>query len=343
MAVIDSLLVQLGFEYDEKQARQFEKGLSRVGNAVKKIAVAAGTAAVAMGGLTIFQAGSAEDINDFAASVDESVQKVDALRQAFSHFGLTAEDANGLLLKMSSSLQGLDQGKITSLLGGLGISTEGKSAAELTLEALEKISKLGADQQRYYSERLGIDPQYFQQALKNIDKLRATYNQKYQTTARTQGNADSLTAFNQHLKNVRHEFSKLSGELAESFLPVMKKLTSGLLSWFRNNREEMAGWLDTFANFSIAFAEGMGKIIDAIKPFMDWLFPDEGTQKAMNNSNSPQYKFGSGYVVGGQKVTNLNMNVKQDIRSSDPQVAANASMDKILTAATYGRVLATER
>ena len=62
MAVIDSLLVELGFEYDPEELKQFNKDLDKTVGLIKKLAAVAVASAVALTGLAVASTAASDDV-----------------------------------------------------------------------------------------------------------------------------------------------------------------------------------------------------------------------------------------------------------------------------------------
>jgi hypothetical protein len=162
--VIENFLTTLGFDFDEKKLKAFDKVTENIFKTLTKVyaaAVAAGT------GIFIFTqkiAESNDQINRFAQSLGIDIETLQEL-------GYVAELNKGSIDSMNSALSNLTKlsseaarglGAGVEVFGILGLSAtnaEGriKSADDLMLEISDSISKLGTQAEKLeFAEKLGF-------------------------------------------------------------------------------------------------------------------------------------------------------------------------------------------
>ena len=100
MAIIDELLVGLGFEYDPKEMKQFKEDVGKTTGVIKGLAKAAVAGAVAITGLTIASTRASDEQGKLADEIGDTVENIDALQFALERSGGSADG-------MTSSLRGL--------------------------------------------------------------------------------------------------------------------------------------------------------------------------------------------------------------------------------------------
>jgi len=352
MASIGELFVELGFEYNDKQAKSFEKRIGSIGKAVAKIAAAAGAAAVAMGALTIANAKSAEGISDVAKAAGVNVKELNAMRQTFYEMGMSVEEADAQMINFNNALQGFDDKKLAQIKS-LGVETKGRSAAEVWLDTIQALSKYEGKELSVRAGLVGIDPATVNQMLAQPHVMEQTYRAAFDNSA-AEGTILSMNELMSQFKQFTYLLKQVTMQIANGFKPVVESMMKGTLDWFVSNKDSLISGLEMFAavlkNIAVSVEWAFGVIGNLVDGFMSF-FAELGTASAgglkgiwdwMNNTDG-SHGFGSRLEAqpsaGG--VTNITMTNSVN-GVSDPRLASDLLVNKIVKGGKRGRVYAAE-
>ncbi len=162
--IIESLITQLGFEFDDDDIKAFNDGVENAAKGLLAVTAAAGVAAVAIFGFTKSVAGA----NDETGKLSERIGvDLDAMQE----LGFVAELNGGSIDSMNSSLENVSKiaseaargvGAGVEVFGLLGLSAtdaEGKvkKADTMLLEISDSVSALGTQAEKLeLTQKLGI-------------------------------------------------------------------------------------------------------------------------------------------------------------------------------------------
>lgn len=243
MAVIDELLVGLGFEYDPKDAKKFKDDVGKTVNVVKQLAKAAVATATAITAMTVASARASDEQGKLADEIGETVENVSALQFAQKIAGGTAEGMSNSLRELSlrASEAARGTGSAVEAFGLLGISATGasgeiKPASELIKEISASFQGLGKARQIELADKLGLRDsiRLLQQGPGAIDELIGKAKELGVTT----GEDAAISAdFNDSLVELWTVTKQVSRVMTRSFAPVIEDIVDGFTEWWIVNKD----------------------------------------------------------------------------------------------------------
>lgn len=256
MAIIDELLVGLGFDYDPKEVKKFKDDVGATVNVVKNLAKVAATAATAITGMTVASARASDEQGKLANEIGETVENVGALQFAQQIAGGTAEGmANSLReLSLRASEAARGTGTAVEAFGLLGISaTDANGQIKPTNALIKEISSsfqgLNRARQIELADKLGLRDsiRLLQLGPKAINDLTEEAMALGVTTAE---DAAISAEFNDSLVELWSVTKQVARVLTRSFAPILEDLVTQFTDWWKINREiieqNIPEWIDTF-------------------------------------------------------------------------------------------------
>ena len=257
MAILDELLVGLGFDYDDKEMSKFKKDLDESITTIKSLAKVAIGAATAITGLTVASTAATDEQGKLASEIGETVENVDALQFALRIAGGSSDGMSNslrqLAIRASEASRGMGSG--VEAFGLLGISATDangnvKKTSDLMLEVSQRFQGLDKAKQIELADKLGIRDSILllQQGPKAINELTEEAKLLGVTTAEDAEIAaefqDALTAMWQIIKQVSRTISKI-------FAPILKGLADSMINWWKANKDiidqNLPMWVDKIA------------------------------------------------------------------------------------------------
>ena len=349
MAVISELLVELGFDYDDKQAKAFEKRVGSMGKAVAKIAMAVGATAVAMAALTVANARTAEGISDVSKMAGVSVRELNAMRQALSTLGMSAEDADAMLVGINAALKGFDPAKLNAIRS-LGIDTEGKNSAQVMLEAVQALSKYSGKELEVRAGLIGFDPIQINQLLSDPNGFVAKFQAAFDSSA-SEKTIKSLSQLSGKIKDFIYDVKQLTAEIANGLTPILDSLMDDFFKWVTSNKDLIINNVKAYSDAMRATVDVIAWVVEKIAAITDPLTSmladasvayEQGGWKEIvfgSNTRGLDYRAQAGATSGGTTNITMTNNVNG---VSDPRLASELTTNKIISAANRGRLYATE-
>ncbi len=257
MAILDELLVGLGFEYDPKEMTQFKKDLETTTKSIKFLAKAAIAGAAAITGLTVASTAATDEQGKLASEIGDTVENIDALQFALKIAGGSSEGMSNslrqLAIRASEAARGTGSG--VEAFGLLGISAtdangQVKKTSDLMLEVSQRFQGLGKAQQIELADKLGIRDSVLllQQGPKAIRELT---DEAMALGVTTSADAKAAADFQDSLTGVWQVTKQISRLFAKSFAPILQKTNDGFIEWWKNNRaiieQNLPMWIDKAA------------------------------------------------------------------------------------------------
>lgn len=254
MAMIDELLVGLGFEYDPEEMKQFKKDIGKTTSVIKGLVRAAAAGAAAITGLTVASTRASDEQGKLADEIGDTVENIDALQFALKRSGGSADgmvsSLRNLAIRASEAARGVGSG--VEAFGLLGISAADsngnlKNTSDLMLEVSQRFQGLSRAKQIELADKLGIRDsiRLLQQGPRAIRELTDEARLLGVTTAEDAAIAaefqDSLTDLWGIVKHVSRTFTR-------QFVPIIKELTDSFIDWWKTNRamieQNLPEWID---------------------------------------------------------------------------------------------------
>lgn len=251
---LDQLLVGLGYDYDDKEVKQFKEDMMSVTKVVAALTTAAVATAGALTKITLESTETTDELTKLGKEVGLSAGLIEALE-----FGLSK--AGGEASALGSSLQGLSKasseavrglGSGLEAFGLLGISVQNangvlKNNLQLMLEVSGALQGLEKQRQIELAEKLGLSgsirllqlgPQAIRDYIEEAEQLGLTTSED---SAIAEEFRDSLVDVNQILKSVSRTISR---EVA----PFLSDLVQNVKEWWIANRQlviqNIPKWID---------------------------------------------------------------------------------------------------
>jgi len=254
MALIDELLVGLGFEYDSGEAKKFSDDIGKTVGIVKNLAKAAAATATALTGMVVASSLASDEQGKLADEIGETVNNVNALQYAQQIAGGSADGmANSLRelsLRASEAARGVGSG--VEAFGLLGISTTGangqvKSASNLLKEVSGRMQGLGRARQIELADKLGLRDsiRLLQLGPQAIGEMTAKAKALGETTAE---DAKVSAEFNDALVDLWSVTKHISRLFTRVLAPIMKEMVGTFTDWWIANRkiieQNIPKWVD---------------------------------------------------------------------------------------------------
>lgn len=243
MAVLDSLLVELGFDYDPKDLNEFKTGMASTTKIVKRLATAVVGAATAITGMVTVSTAATDEQGKFADKIGESVENLDALQFALVRSGGSADGMNSSLeslsVKAAEAARGVGAG--VEAFGILGIEVQKanggvKSASELMTDVSGALSGLGKAEQIELAEKLGLSSALplLQQGPQAINELVSEAKALGVTTAE---DAAVAAEFQDSLTDIFRVVKDVARALTKNLAPILNDIAQTFLIWWKTNRD----------------------------------------------------------------------------------------------------------
>lgn len=254
MALIDELLVGLGFEYDPKEMKRFKEDVAKTTGVIKNLVRVAVAGATAITGLTIASTRASDEQGKLADEIGDTVENIDALQFALERSGGTADgmtnSLRSLAIRAAEAARGVGGG--VEAFGLLGISATDangnlKNTTDLMLEVSQRFQGLSKSKQIELADKLGLRDsiRLLQQGPDAIRELTAEAEALGVTTAE---DAAAAAEFQDSMTNLWRIVKQVSRSLARQFVPIIKELTESFIEWWKTNREiieqNLPEWID---------------------------------------------------------------------------------------------------
>lgn len=243
MAVIDELLVGLGFDYDDKELKKFSSEIDRTTGIIKKLAAAATLAATAITGMVIATTAASDEQGKFADELGVTVEDVDALQFALTRAGGAAEGMSNslrtLAARASESARGVGAGvEVFGILGlsATGVNGELKTTTQLLIEISSAFQGMNRAKQIEFADKLGIRDsiRLLQQGPKEINNLIATAKALGVTTAE---DAAISADFQDSMTDLWRIIKQVSRTITRELAPTMNETIGVFTDWWIANRK----------------------------------------------------------------------------------------------------------
>lgn len=271
MALIDELLVGLGFEYDPKEAKKFKDDVGKTVNVVKELSKVAIAAATAITGMTVASARASDEQGKLANEIGETVENVSALQFAQQIAGGAADGMVNSLRELSLRASEAARGTGTAVeaFGLLGISVTDangqiKPASDLIKEISANFQGLGRARQIELADKLGLRDsiRLIQQGPKVIEELTQRARDLGVTTAE---DAALSASFNDSLVELWTVTKQVSRVLSRSFAPILEEIVESFTDWWVVNKDlieqNIPKWIEQFTQGLKLLTVAMGAFL----------------------------------------------------------------------------------
>jgi len=271
MAIIDELLVGLGFEFDEKELKNFQKSVDSTTELLGKFVKVTGIATAAVGELLKTSASATDEVTKQARQVNVLVGEYDALLHASEITTGNSQNMAGALknlsVRASEAARGMGSG--VEAFGMLGVSVTDangqlKTTDVLLSETADALNNLGDQGQRLeLADKLGI---------KEIDLLLRDGSEgikKLTDEAKALGvitEADSKAAeeFKDAQSRMFRALNTVRRMIATGLLPQMQGVIDTFTEWLKANKEIIKQRFQIFVKVLAKVLVGLGKVFGTV-------------------------------------------------------------------------------
>lgn len=243
MAILDELLVELGFEYDPEDIEQFNKDLDDTISSVKALAKAlvAGTAAIV--GFSVATSAASDRQGKLAKQTGISVGNIDAyefaLRRAGGQAEAMATNLENLAIRVSEAARGTGSG--IEAFGILGVSITDvngdlKDTDRILLEVSDAMQGLSKSQQIEIADKLGLRESILL-LQEGSDGIRKLVSEAKALGVTTEEDARLAEEFQDSLADIWQIMKQISRTLARQLLPILEDFSNLMTTWWIDNRK----------------------------------------------------------------------------------------------------------
>ena len=243
MAVIDELLVALGFDYDPDDLEQFNKDLNKSISLIKKLATAVIAGTTALIAFSTATTAVADKQGKLAKQTGLSVGEIDSLQFALKRAGENGDSLEATLEQFSIRLSEASRGTGSAVeaLGILGLTATDsngklKGMTQVILEVSDAIQGLDTARQIDLADKLGLKDAVLllQEGSAGIKALTAEARAFGVTTDK---DAAISADFQDSLVDIFQIVRQISRVLSSLLTPALDKIANNFTEWFKINRE----------------------------------------------------------------------------------------------------------
>lgn len=258
---VKNFLVGLGFDYDEKGAKQIDSSIDSIkGKALQLGAVVAG--AFGLKEMTIGFADANDALGKFASTMGLDADMVAAFGRALAHEGGTVEGFIGQIENLERLRAGVAVGD-TGWMGPAGAAgidvnaiTEATDATEAYLNLAEQFATMTGQQRLNAAQALGFD----NASIRLLSGGRENLEQLVEAERRMRPVTDEMTKaaarFNDETQDLMTNIGGVADKISMSLLPVINDVVSGMNDWIGANRELIGEGVDTIIDEAPKIAAG---------------------------------------------------------------------------------------
>lgn len=240
---IDSLLTELGFEYNPKDLEKFNKGVNDSIETVKSLTKKVVASTAALFGFTVATTSATDKQGKLSNEIGVSVGMIDALEFATKKAGGEASGLGNSLRQLSSraseAARGIGSG--IEAFGMLGISTTTsnghiKTADSLLLEVSKKFEGLSKSRQIELAEKLGLSDSILL-LQEGEDGIRRLVNEAKSLGVTTKQDTAISAEFQDSLTEVWQVIKDISRSVTRQLAPVFNEMNDQFTAWWKQNRD----------------------------------------------------------------------------------------------------------
>lgn len=260
MTILDSLLVALGYEFDDDELKQFEDSIGTVTKGINNLVVAAAGLVTAFTGAAVASAGATDGLTKQARQAGMLAGELDAYNFAAEQTIGTSSGVAGALrqLAIRSSEAARGTGSAIEAFGMLGISVtdaEGrvKPINQLLGESADRLNSLSDNSLRLeLADKLGLGELdlLLRQGSAGINALT---KEARELGVVAEEDSRAAEAFNDQINRLRRVLTATVRFVSTQVLPMFTQIAEELQDWVRQNNELIKTRLSQFLN-AVVFA-----------------------------------------------------------------------------------------
>ena len=255
MAVIDELLIGLGFEYDPSEMQQFRRDIDQTTNAIKSLAKIAAVGAAAITGIVVTSTAASDELGKMADEVNTTTEDLDGLSFALSRSGGEANQMGKSLRDLSIRFVEASRGEGSALKAfkQLGIrfndiNGDMKTTGDLFIEISEKIKDFSRAEQIEFADKFGLRDsiRLIQQGPEAIREMIAEAEALGVVTAE---DSKIAASFQDSLTDLFKIIAQIGRIITREFAPILEDTNRAFIEWWKNNKllieTEFPKWVET--------------------------------------------------------------------------------------------------
>jgi len=243
MAILDELLVGLGFDYDPDDLEQFNSDLDETIGSIKAFAKVVIGGTVALVGFATATTAATDKQGKLSKQTGVSVSEIDALEFALKRAGGQGEAMGSgleqLAVRISETARGMGSGVEAFGILGLSVSDANgklKNTDTVLLEVADSLKGFSKAEQFELADKLGLRDSILllQEGSEGIRKL--TNDAKALGTT-TEEDAKISEEFQDSLTDIMQIGKQFSRVLTRNLLPVMQETATTITDWWIANKD----------------------------------------------------------------------------------------------------------
>lgn len=288
--VIDSLLVSLGLDVDKKSFSAGMDALSGLKSAALQIGAMAGVAAT-FDSLTRGVAGTTSELARLARNTKFSISQIDLLKFALDRVGAGAENAYGIVQKVTSLQQDAREGRLNDKAYWSGIFDPSYFQSLSGVDAINYLAgsyeKMNGDQRRWLRDGLGEgDNSALTRLMEDGSSGLQDAMKAFAGSYRQPGNEliDSSDEFLAQLALLKLNFDDLSKSISGPLLKSLNELIAASNEFYSSNRS----WFDlaTSGEWYSALMKPAEEYGGKFRGWLKGIFRDTGKPVAQINATT---------------------------------------------------------
>jgi len=245
VAVLESLLINLGFVVETKEINNFSNHLSKMSKHMLEV----GAAASAMGFLIYESAKkfgeSSEELAISSERAGLATREFQELSGAASLAGISAESFTGSLQTFNNNIgqASLGMGSAIRVFAIMGINLQDtnlkmRSTSDLLSEVSDKLRTYSKPRQIAFAQQLGFSGESLRLLLLGSKRIKELRKQVEETGAvRSNLSIENGEKFIEQLKIIKLRVKGVKDSIQESLLPTVLKLSKSFEKWFEANKK----------------------------------------------------------------------------------------------------------
>lgn len=287
--VIENLITQLSFDFDEEKLEEFQEGVETAAKGLVAIVGAAAAAATAIFAFTKQIAEANDELGKFAQRIGVDIE-------ALQELGFVAELNGGSIDSMNASLANLSRvaseaargmGPGVEVFGMLGISVTDatgrlKQADDLLLDVADAISRLGSQAERLeFAQKLGIGEDLLLAIQQGSEAIKQQRKEARELGFVIDVDAAQAAAdFQDELLRLNRIILGVSNAIGTKLMKQIEPMIEQFVEWFKANKAILQQNLTRFLDSLIKGIRGIFNAVMRVVSMVNSLVQAMGGWKA---------------------------------------------------------------
>lgn len=282
---VDRLVAQLGFVFDDKDLKKFNRGMGSALRTATSIATAFSAATVAMFGFTTIAARGTDKLQKAAEKLNMTTAAIQEMTYAAEINGASSESMIGALEQLTKNASEASRGigKTVSVFGMLGVSVvDGagrlKNADTLFMEVANSIGQI-ADQGRRLEmgRKLGFTDDLILSFHKGANSFAALRKEAQSlNTVFSEEAGPAAAAYIDSMIRIRRITSSLSNIITTRLQKTFNPLMVSFINWTKINHEIITQRIDETFNAISTAMKGVYNVGQRVHSVLEFVMKDFG-------------------------------------------------------------------